>query len=74
MKKYYGVVVVEGSEFGAVETIVGHSLMRSEAIGLAKTTKKGVNTQVFISWFRSGDGQKGYMNPDGTYSLTGQSW
>lgn len=30
--------------------------------------------QVFVSWYRSSDGQHGYLNSDGNHAITGQAW
>lgn len=36
--------------------------------------KSNPNAQIFVEWFRSSDGQHGYLNPDGNHAITGQAW
>ena len=36
--------------------------------------RKNPDQNVFVSWFRSSDGQKGYLNSDGNYEITGKAW
>jgi len=35
---------------------------------------KNLNYEVFVSFFRSSDGQTGYLNPDGNHSPVGKDW
>jgi hypothetical protein len=32
------------------------------------------NNQVFVTFFRSSDGQHGYLNSDGNHDIGGQAW
>jgi hypothetical protein len=55
------------------ESCVGSDLTKKAAIKAA--TESGVaNQNVFVSWFRDSDGQKGFLNPDGSHAVTGISW
>lgn len=55
------------------ESCVGSDLTKKTAIRAA--TESGVSNQnVFVSWFRDSDGQKGFLNPDGSHAVTGISW
>jgi hypothetical protein len=55
------------------ESCVGSDLTKKAAIKAA--TESGVSNQnVFVSWFRDSDGQKGFLNPDGSHAVTGISW
>jgi hypothetical protein len=50
-------------------------LSKKEAEEMARTwAKENPNNQVFISWSRKSDGQKGYLNPDGNHAITGKAW
>ena len=50
-------------------------LSKKEAEETAKTwAKENPDKQVFISWLRKSDGQKGYLNPDGNHAITGEAW
>ena len=50
-------------------------LSKKEAEEMARTwAKENPNNQVFISWARKSDGQKGYLNPDGNHAITGKAW
>lgn len=30
--------------------------------------------QIYITWYRASDSQRGYYNPDGAHSITGRAW
>ena len=45
-----------------------------EAKQIAKREAADRNNQVFVSRFRSSDGQHGYLNPDGNHAITGEAW
>lgn len=30
--------------------------------------------KVWVSWYRSSDGQHGYLNPGGDHAITGEAW
>jgi len=30
--------------------------------------------QIYVTWFRSSDGQHGYLNPNGDHDITGRPW
>jgi hypothetical protein len=45
-----------------------------EAKRIAKQEAADKNNQVFVSWFRSSDGQHGYLNSDGNHAITGTAW
>lgn len=50
------------------------NLSKKEAEEIARTwVKENPNKQIFISWFRNSDGQKGYLNPDGNYAIIGKA-
>jgi hypothetical protein len=50
-------------------------LNKSAAIASAKKyAEQYPKKQVFISWFRKSDGQRGYLNPDGNHDITGKAW
>jgi hypothetical protein len=49
----------------------------NHAIALAKTWAKendDPENGVYISFFQRNNGQKGYINPDGSADLVGKSW
>jgi hypothetical protein len=51
-------------------------LSRIGAITMAKSERKkpeNKNNKIFIRFFRSFDGQHGFLNPDGC-DITGKSW
>jgi len=45
-----------------------------EAKQIARKEAKDSTNQVFVSWFRSSDGQHGYLNPNGDHAITGKAW
>ena len=48
---------------------------KKEAEKLAREeARKNPDQNVFVSWFRSSDGQKGSLNSDGNYEITGKAW
>lgn len=49
------------------------SLSKRAAVKLAKELTQDGN-QVYISWYRSSDGQHGYLNPGGNHAITGYPW
>lgn len=53
--------------------IVYHDLSRREAEQTAKQ-EAAKQQQVFVTWFRSSDGQHGYLNRDGNHAITGTAW
>lgn len=61
---------------GQPEYYRGHGLSKRQAVRLAKeladTSDK--DTLVFVEWSRASDGQRGFLNPDGNHSVTGESW
>jgi hypothetical protein len=55
------------------ESCVGNGLTKKAAVKAA--TDAGIASQnVFVSWYRESDGQNGFLNPDGSHAVTGQSW
>ena len=36
--------------------------------------KQNSNNLIFVEWYRSADGQHGYLNPDGSDAITGKAW
>lgn len=69
MKKYNVELSFEGM---VVNTFQG--LTKKEAIEKAKEESQNGDYQVFVSWFRASDGQKGYLNRDLDNSITGSAW
>ena len=56
-----------------VEYIPGCS--KTEAIKIAKKyAVKYPKSQIFISFSRANDGQRGYLNQDGSHDITGAAW
>lgn len=49
-------------------------LTKQEAIEKAKEESLNEDYQVFVSWFRVSDGQKGYLNRDLDNNITGSAW
>jgi len=45
-----------------------------EAKQIAKREAQDTNNQVFVSWYRSSDGQHAYLNRDGNHAITGTAW
>jgi hypothetical protein len=75
----YSVCVSNVTEFGALDDVMATDLTLNEAKNMAKKESKkakeaGIDKRIFIRWFRATDGQHGYVNPDGNYSITGKSW
>ena len=66
-----------------IETVCGLS---TDYIQLGKVSAKTAITearnaaakyrdeQVFLSWFRTSDGQRGYLNSDGSHDVTGRAY
>jgi len=51
-------------------------LTKAQAIKTAKikAAESGEEYQVFVSFFRPSDGQRGYLNRDGNHEITGTAW
>jgi hypothetical protein len=49
-------------------------LNKRRAIITATQLKQFTSNQIFISFFRDSDGQTGFLNPDGSHTITGTSW
>jgi hypothetical protein len=47
---------------------------RKEAIKLARVEVRNGSKGVTISFFRASDGQRGYLNPNGSHAITGNFW
>ncbi len=59
----------------ANDNLVDNGLSEKTAIAKAKRLAQNPrNGQVFIQWYRSTDGQHGYLNPNGDHAITGKSW
>jgi hypothetical protein len=56
------------------DQIIATELKLREAIKTAKAEAQEEDNLVFITWFRSSDGQHGYYNSDGNHAITGKSW
>jgi hypothetical protein len=56
------------------DQITAVDLKLREAIKTAKVEAQDKNNLVYITWFRSSDGQHGYYNSDGNHSITGKAW
>lgn len=68
----YSIVIVDED---ADEDYPDNNLTKSTAIEAAKKyAAKYPNKQVYISWFRKSDGQRGYLNPSGDHAITGKAW
>lgn len=68
--EYSVLITMQGT---TMESIGG--LTEKEAIELAKEKKLDLDGHaVYVQWFRASDGQKGYLNPDGNSSITGEAW
>ena len=59
------------NEFGPTAEYCNVS--KKEAIKAARK-ESSEGRKVFVCWFRSSDGQKGYLNPDGDHAVMGESW
>lgn len=58
---------------GLTENVEAHS--EDEAISLAEQfTATYQDSNVYVFFQRSDDGQTGFLNKDGTYDLQGESW
>jgi hypothetical protein len=55
----------------ADDNMVKTDLSQDEAIATAYATAKKHPGQVFVSWSRASDGQRGFLNQDGNHSVTG---
>lgn len=70
-KLQYAVVhkISGGEEFYA------EARTKTAAVKRAKTTvDEFPDHVVFVTWFRSSDGQMGYINPNGDHAIIGISW
>jgi hypothetical protein len=48
---------------------------KAEAKKVAKAkAAENKDVQVFVTWFRSSDGQHGYLNSNGDHAITGTAW
>ena len=58
------------------DEMIETGLSETRATGLAKRIAADTVTgdQVYVSWYRPGDGQHGYLNPGGDHAITGRSW
>ena len=55
--------------------MVRTDLSKDEAVAAAtKAALEYPSQEVFVSWSRASDGQRGYLNQDGNHSVTGQAW
>lgn len=60
--------------FEGMTVSTSNGLTQEEAIKKAKEESQNEDCQVFVSWFRSSDGQKGYLNRDLNHDITGVAW
>lgn len=54
-----------------IKTDVPLAKVKSE---VEKAKRKYPTDQIFVTFFRATDGQKGYLNKNGQHSLTGKAW
>ena len=47
---------------------------KNDAISTAKAEAQNTTRPVFVGFHRSSDDQTGYLNPDGSFDITGQRW
>lgn len=74
MKKETYTVTIEDEPGTPYYTKSRECLTESQAIEVAKTwANEYRNLYIYIHYFRSTDGQKGYLNPDG-YDISGIDW
>ena len=49
-------------------------LSKSAATALAERLASKGRSGIYVEFFRASDGQRGYLNPDGDHSITGEPW
>jgi len=59
---------------GEGETAYKTGLSRKTAVATARAETQNANNRVYITWYRSTDGQRGYLNRDGNHAITGEAW
>lgn len=69
----YNVIVSTETNIGYLDNTIATDLKLRDAIKTAKQNADEDN-RVYITWFRSSDGQHGYYNPNGDHAITGKSW
>ncbi|UXY13853.1 hypothetical protein N8I74_11020 [Chitiniphilus purpureus] len=47
---------------------------KAEVVKIAQKEAVKAGQKVFVCWFRPSDGQRGYLNRDGAYEITGKAW
>jgi hypothetical protein len=62
----------QGQLLSSIEGLSERQAIKAAKIEAAKITDG--KSQIFIEWYRSSDGQHGYVNPDGNHAITGHSW
>jgi len=68
----YSIIGVENS--GRLNTLL-RGLSKPQAIVRAyRLSRNPANGQIFVEWYRSTDGQHGYLNPSGDHAITGNAW
>lgn len=65
-------VIVKNRTTG--EPVVMIPCTKREAIKTAKEEAKNPQHQVFVEWLRASDGQRGYLNRNGSNTITGEAW
>ena len=71
--KYEVLKTVEGN-FGPITKSIANGLVQGEAVNLAKKESENEEVQIFVQYLRPSDGQKWYLNRDGSCKLTGKAW
>jgi len=64
--------VIEQTEGG--ENTLWHDLTKKQAVVKAKTLAKHTDGNIYVEWYRASDGQRGYLNPDGSHAITGEAY
>jgi hypothetical protein len=76
-KKLTYEIVTIGSE-GTREGTIAHGLSYRDAMRQAPLVAGSVawrrNTNAFVTWYRESDGQRGYLNQDGSHAIIGRAW
>jgi hypothetical protein len=66
--------IEEEDEGGRTIASISVKSERSVRQEIKKWIKADPSNLIFVSWYRTSDGQKGYFNPSGDHDITGKTW
>ena len=56
------------------DVCIAADLSAKKAKKVAKDEAAKNDGQVFVEWYRKSDGQRGYLNRDGSHAIIGKAW